>query len=660
MPLSIWAEENFYMSAESSYTEGKWVSYPYQRGVLDAFGNDDIEEVNVKKSARTGYTKMLLAASAYFTIFKHRNQVIWQPTDSDAIEFVQTEYDTMIRDVSLFKPIFPAMEKKHANNKNDFKKFLGCLTYIKGGTSAKNYRRISPDVGIMDEISAFDGDVDNEGSARKLAKKRLEGATFPKFIAGSTPKTKYTCEISKAVEEADAIYKFNIPCPHCDSYQFLEFGGKDRGHGLKWTDHDTETAAYACKYCTALFTQADYLKIWDRGRWVDASGNWIDDKEHCFRNSIGEKIRPQKHIAFDKMWTIYSPQTDWQTIVKEFLDAAKKAKYGDKSDLKTFINTTLGEEYEEEVEKTDSSELQKRAEDFPLQVIPMGGLILKAAIDIQIDRFEIVVWAMGEGEESWTVDYQIVEANPTIQSDFDKLDQHLVRSYPHAAGTVLHIEEVALDTGNWTHQAYQYVRSRNKIQNWIGLNPGQHPPKVFGTKGVGTPGKAISSKPTFVDINGYDRVIKQGLKLYSIGTENAKTLFHNRLQLTQHGPGYVHLSKHLQTEFFQHITNEVRVLKHTKKGPVHSWEPRRSGARNECLDCTVMVLFLNSKSGMHNKTKAYWEHLRNIIQPNQRDLFSLTDNSEPIKVVSKQPPVKKYKVPPKTSTLGSDSWSERL
>lgn len=627
MSLQDWAEEHFYMSAESSYTEGKWVSYPYQRGVLFAFGNDDIEEVDVKKSARTGYTKMILAASAYFTIFKHRNQVIWQPTDSDATEFVETEYNTMIRDVAGFKPIFPAMDKKHAHNKNDFKKFMGCISYIKGGTSAKNYRRISPDVGIMDEISAFDGDVDNEGSPRKLGKKRLEGATFPKFIIGSTPKSKYTCEISKAVEEADSIYKFNVPCPHCGNLQVLEFGGKHKAHGLKWIDHNPETAAYACIHCNALFTQADYLRVWDKGIWIDAAGNWIDDKTSCFRNINDEKIRPQKHIAIDNMWTIYSPQTEWKTIVKEFIEASKKAKHGDKSDLKSFVNTTLGEEYEEEVEKTDASDLQKRSEDFSLQLVPMGGLILKASIDIQIDRFELLVWAFGEGEESWTVDYQIIEANPTIQSDFEKLDPFITRSYRHVSGTVLHIEEVAIDTGNWTHQAYQYVRSRKKIQNWRGLNPGQHPPKVFGTKGVGTAGKAISSKPTLVDINSNDRVIKQGLKLYSIGTENAKTLFHNRLQLTQPGPGYVHMSKHLPDEFFQHITNEVRVLKFTKKGKVHSWEPRRSGARNECLDCTVMVLFLNSRSGMHNKTKAFWAHLRNIVQPNQGDIFSLASKN---------------------------------
>jgi len=175
------------LSAESSYTEGKWQAYPYQIAILDAFDTDDIVEVSVKKSARTGYTKMLMAASAYFTVFRRRNQAIWQPTDSDAAEFVESEFNPMLRDTKQIKAVFPHLEKKHQHNTNSYKKFLGCITYIRGGSIARNYRRISVDVVILDEIDGFDRDIDQEGSPRKLAKKRTEGATFPKQIVGSTP-----------------------------------------------------------------------------------------------------------------------------------------------------------------------------------------------------------------------------------------------------------------------------------------------------------------------------------------------------------------------------------------------------------------------------------------------------------------------------------------
>ena len=61
MRLSQWAEEHFYLSAESSYVEGRWRSWPFQRGLMDIMGHDDIHHVTIAKSARVGYTKMLLA-----------------------------------------------------------------------------------------------------------------------------------------------------------------------------------------------------------------------------------------------------------------------------------------------------------------------------------------------------------------------------------------------------------------------------------------------------------------------------------------------------------------------------------------------------------------------------------------------------------------------
>jgi phage terminase large subunit GpA-like protein len=118
-------------------------------------------------------------------------------------------------------------------------------------------------------------------------------------------------------------------------------------------------------------------------------------------------------------------------------------------------------------------------------------------------------------------------------------------------------------------------------------------------------------------------VIKNGLRLYLIGTDTAKDLLFNRLQITAPGPGYLHLSKHLPESFFAHLTNEVCVTKHTPKGQMSLWTLRRAGARNECLDCTVMVLFCDDKVGLQKKTQKEWDLLKAIIQPNQNDLFAL-------------------------------------
>jgi len=43
--LSEWARRHFYLSAESSYVEGKFDPYPFQTPIMDAISNDDIREI---------------------------------------------------------------------------------------------------------------------------------------------------------------------------------------------------------------------------------------------------------------------------------------------------------------------------------------------------------------------------------------------------------------------------------------------------------------------------------------------------------------------------------------------------------------------------------------------------------------------------------------
>lgn len=215
-PLNLeqWATQHFYLSAESSYVEQRWQAWPYQRAILAAISHDDIREVDWVKSARTGYTKIILAAKGYFAHHKRRNQALWQPTDDDAIAYVKTELDPMLRDVAVMREVFPAYMARHKDNTLDQKKFIGSMLHIKGGKAAKNYRRISIDVAYLDELDAFDGDVENEGDPVTLAAKRIEGATFPKLVCGSTPKLRGFSLIEARAGLADERFKFAIPCPH--------------------------------------------------------------------------------------------------------------------------------------------------------------------------------------------------------------------------------------------------------------------------------------------------------------------------------------------------------------------------------------------------------------------------------------------------------------
>ena len=112
-----WADENYYLPKESAYQEGRWETLPFQRAIMNAMGNDYIREVNVVKSARVGYSKMLLGVYAYFIQHKQRNSLIWLPTDGDAENFMKSHVEPTIRDIPSLLALAPWYGKKHRDSR---------------------------------------------------------------------------------------------------------------------------------------------------------------------------------------------------------------------------------------------------------------------------------------------------------------------------------------------------------------------------------------------------------------------------------------------------------------------------------------------------------------------------------------------------------------
>lgn len=608
--LSQWADEHYYLSAESSYVEGRWSAFPYQLAMMDAISNDDIREVVLQKSARVGYTKIALAAVGYFAHHRRRNQALWQPVDEDVDEFVKTELDPMLRDVPAMRDIFPEYLRRDKRNTLRQKMFLGSVLHLRGGKAAKNYRRISIDVAYIDELDAFDTDVESEGSPVTLAAKRIEGATFPKLVLGSTPKHKHDSLIEARRLLAEREFRYQVPCMHCGELHLLTWGGPDKPHGFKWDGKDPETVRHLCPHCGVLQAQGEYLTTWALGRWVDAGGVWIDEQAR-FRAPDGAIIPPPKSIAFH-VWTAYSPMTSWSQIVREFLSAKEKERRGDKSELKAFINTTLGETWEEKGESADKHVLRARSEDYPLRSCPAGVLILTAAVDVQDNRFEVEVVGWGRGEESWTVDYTVLEANPGDERDWDKLDSYLKSTFDHASGQRLPLEAVCIDSGgHFTHQVYNFCRLRTHR-------------RIFAVKGDSQPGKPIKGKSSWVDVNYRGAVIKKGTRLWMVGTDTAKDVLFARMKIRESGPGCMHFSRELPEAYFEQLTSEARVPQKTARGDAFRWVKR--GLRNEALDCRVYNTFASNMLDLHRYTESMWRRLEQRVAP---DLFASAAKTEP-------------------------------
>lgn len=628
LTLDEWARQHFYLSAESSYVEQGWTPWPFQRAIMACMSNDDIREVDLMKSARVGYTKMLLADIGYTAHHRRRNQIIWQPTDDDAIEFVKTELEPMLRDVGVMQDVFPAYLSRHKDNTLQAKKFLGSIAHVKGGKAAKNYRRISADTARLDELDAFDGDIEKEGDPVTLANKRVEGATFPKLICGSTPKLKGFSLIESRCLLADQQFRYHIPCPHCVEYHPITWGGKGESHGFKWQTRedgipDPDTVRHLCPHCAVLIDQGDYLAQWDKGRYQADDGTTLD-AAGIFRNAAGAIIQPPAHVAFVDVWTAYSPAASWPTIVREFLAAHAKAQEGDPSKLKAFWNTTLGRTWEGDIEKTDADELKARAEPFPLRLVPRGCLLLLAGVDTQDNRLEVQVWGYGRGSEMWTIDSQVFFGNPSEDQVWLDLEEFLFETqYRHVSGQQIKIHASAIDTGGHHTQAVYDFCHRHKGR------------RVYAVKGRSGSEKHIKDGAGQVDIDWRGRRKKRGVILWHVGTNHAKDLIHARLEITKPGPGYIHLSNELSDEWFRQLVGEARATQRTVTGSMSRWTALRK--RVEVLDCTVYATWLEYHLELNRKPERYWDELESRIHPVIVDMFD-ADESNPPKLDMHIPP----------------------
>lgn len=568
VPLTTvqWADQHYYLPKESSYTPGQWETLPFQVAIMNSMGNDRIRTVNLIKSARVGYTKMLLGVEAYFIEHKSRNSLLFQPTDSAAEDFMKSHVEPTIRDVPVLLELAPWFGRKHRDNTLTLKRFSsGVGFWCLGGAAAKNYREKSVDVVCYDELSSFEPDVEKEGSPTLLGDKRIEGSVWPKSIRGSTPKIKGFCQIEKAANESAHFMRFYVPCPHCGEAQYLKFGDDTTTFGLKWEKGKPETVYYLCEHNGCAIRQSELDQT--DGRWIcDNTGMWTRDGL-TFYSAGDEEIPPPRSISYH-IWTAYSPFTTWVQIVYDWLDALK-----DPNGVKTFINTTLGEPYEEAVaEKLSFELLLEKVCHYDAQV-PLRVVYLTAGIDSQKNRYEIYVWGWAPGEEAFLIDKQIIMGRPEDEDTLKRVDAVIRKKYRHADGTEISISRVCWDTGG-IDQDIVYQRSRKHGTFF-----------VLPIKGASVYGKPVITMPK--------KRNQRGVFLCEVGSDTVKEMLYARFALpvvsaSEVAPYTFRFPDN--PDIFSDVEAKQLVAEELVEKVVNGrvklqWDARKR--RNEALDCLV-------------------------------------------------------------------------
>jgi terminase, large subunit len=560
-----WADKYFYLSPESSGIEGRWKTLPYQIGPLNWMCDDDIEEFNWMKSARVGYTKCLLISIGYGIEHKKRNIALWQPTDGDAKDFMSDEVETMLRDVPQLGKLLrvpPGVKSKFSTI--DKKTFHGAILDIKGGKSGRNYRRMTKDIVMYDELDGFDVDIDKEGSPLELGDTRTQTSSFPKSIRGSTPRVKGVSLIEKALANCKTILYRHLPCPECNTYQKLEF------RQLKWENKDPETARYVCSHCDTNIEYHQYPSMDLLGRWQTNDGYYYRDDTDLFYDPIDNVTERPKRIGAH-IWSAYSYFTTWEDTVEKWIEATYEAATGSNTKLKTVVNTRLGETWEEQGEKVNPdlfSENRLEAYHFD-DCIPDGILLITIGADVQggkNSRIELEIVGWGIGEESWSIDYVVIDGDPEGDDIWAHLDDQFKRKFKRSDGVVLGIQGGMIDSGYLPTQVFKFTSQREHRRIYATKGKSQYTGPLIGRGNIqGEKIKAIQ---------------------FPVNTDEAKETIFNRLnKIHEPGPGYCHFPNFYSEEYFKRLTNEEKRDK-KKAGNIIGHEWYKLGP-NEPLDCRV-------------------------------------------------------------------------
>ncbi len=597
-----WAEKHFKLSRGVDYSAGPWRCWPFQRAILLAMGDDRISEVSFQKSARLGWSAMVRAIVGYFIEHKKRGLAVWSPTDSDRDRFSKKAIDALIRDCPAVANVMPNAVSRHKDNTLELKQFVGATLHLLGGKAGKNYRDISISVGVLEEVEAFDKNIDGEGSPYELAWKRFEGATFGKGISGSTPRGKEGSLIETRCAAADVRYRYQIPCPECGEFHELTWLVDDdpaqQTHGLRWVAGEPNTVRHLCPHCGCLIDQGRYLDAAPNGRWMGSDGSTID-QDGVYRDSDGAEIDPPEHVAFH-CWSAYSPSVSWPRIIRAYERAMAKLAEGDDAEYVAFVNTTLGQTYAGQVDSISEGDLDSRVRPFPLRIVPRDCLVLLAGVDTQDNRLEAGVWGFGRGSQTWTVDHQVFHGDPGREKVWGELWGWFIgATYPHAAGSELMISMMGLDTGgHYTQAAYEFARQHRSAN-------------VYALKGRGKGlERAIkdSASPVETDWRGKKR--PRGVILWQVGTNMAKDLLFSRLAVPDPGPGYVNISHETTPEWRKQFVGEVR---RTMPNGESRWMPTRK--RVEALDCAVYAMWCEEHMDLKRKPESWWADLEARVQP---------------------------------------------
>lgn len=548
--ISEWAEENVIISAEYGMEPGPYSCSraPYQKEIMDTFGDPDIERVTIKSSAQVGKSQLLLNIIGYFSAIDPCPILVMNPTIKLSEAFSKDRVTPFFRDTKALSKLMKDNKSKESGNTILTKRLnnKGLVTLL-GSNAEHDLASRTIRLLLADEIDDYE--IGDQGNPLDVAIARTSNYWNRKILMVSTPKKEEDhSNIEKAYNRGDKREYF-VPCPHCGKYQTLSWKHDGKMMLEMEKEGDVQTTFYRCQYCEGKITEKHKHKMLLKGEWRATEPNPKD----------------KGHASF-YINTLYSPFYRFSQVMDDFIKAKSEGMEG----LKAFYNLRVGWVWKEDAAmRVSVDDLLMRAEEYPAE-IPLEVGALTAGVDFQGDRIEVTVLGHGKWKQKWVVAHHVYYGNVSdlTHECWKRLDELLDHEFRHESGQYMKILAAFLDAGFLQDTIFTFTKAR--FHRLIFASRGSSKGASFKDK--------VSAKP--VNNN------KVGAYMYWLGSNSLKAeVYSNVRVLDPNQVGYIHFNeKFCNEEYFKQFMSE-RYYPELKK-----YDKKIKGSKNETLDCFCYAL----------------------------------------------------------------------
>jgi len=558
--VSEWAEEKRVLPQGLTSRPGPFrftESEPMREIVNNLSESSDIREVALMKGAQLAGTVAVMENFIGYIIDVAPGPTMAITGDKQMSDiWMEKRVDPLIQSAGISHKIFAQVQKSHGKktgDTKDSKEFPGGFLLAYGPNSGSKLRSNAIQYLLLDEEDAYPQEVGDEGDPIALAIRRTDTyETSRKILHISTPLSKGTSRIERAFFDGDQRFYF-VPCKHCGKMQKLEFKNlsweKDTDGNLIW-----ESVKYTCNTCGGHWKNSDKA-FFLRSKESGGIAEWIATAK--------PKKRFYRSYHLSSLYSSIGARS-WESIIEEFINIKD-----DRGRLKTFVNTVLGETFEERGDAPRWERVMLKRGRYESGTLPEGSgvLILTMGADVQKDRIEYEIVGWGDRKRSHSIKYGVIFGDTKNINDPCWTELSRVMESEHAGHQ---IKMSLIDCGYNTTTVYQFCE--------------QYSSGVYAVMGdpVNSTSKSIF---TIRDVAGYSTK-RVNIQTGMLKSEIYGYLYKDKTGAEDEQSGICAFPDDYGQEYFEQITAESFVLTKLKNGG-KKWEWKKSRDRNEALDCRI-------------------------------------------------------------------------